>query len=230
MTQFVAAQFLEVSDVEFVSRYLAGDELAFRAIVHRYHAMVFNVALRIVGCREDAEDAAQDAFMSLALELGRFEGRSSLKTWIYRVAANAALMIVRTRKKHRQAVSTEWSGEDDGVDLLSRLPAPRSDADADVLSAESWTILERRIDALPETFRTVVVLADLEELSNLEIAEVLGLSVPAVKSRLHRARLSLRRDLAEHFDRAPASRSRARDRFARAAADLAALTPEPVPA
>lgn len=189
------------SDVELVDRYLSGDAGAFMEIVRRYRSMVYKLAIKITGNPDDAEDATQDAFLNLSTKLDRFQGRSALKTWIYRVAVNAALMVVRGGKKHRQHQELDTIGgrdDDDGPSALV-LPDDSEVPETRMLDREAMAVVRAAIDRLPETFRAVVVLADLEELSNREIAAVLDISVPAIKSRLHRARLILRRELADYF-------------------------------
>jgi RNA polymerase sigma-70 factor (ECF subfamily) len=187
-------------DSELVERYVSGDPLAFLEIVRRYQAMVFRVALRITGRREDAEDAAQDTFIQLATKLKDFEGRSALKTWTYRVAVNAALMVVRRNRKHEHDDLGAPGGEfDDDGDFVRFPPDWSTLPESEVLSREAREIIERGIDKLPERFKTVLVLADIENLTNDEIRQILDLSLPAVKSRLHRARLFLRKELAAYF-------------------------------
>jgi len=195
------------TDVELVDRYLTGEAGAFMEIVRRYRSMVYKLAFKITGNPEDAEDAAQDAFLNLSTKLDRFQGRSALKTWIYRVAVNAALMQVRGGKKHRKHQEIDTIGARDEEEGPSAVVLPDTSTlpETRVLDREAVTVVREAIDRLPEKFRTVVVLADLEELSNREISEVLDISVPAIKSRLHRARLILRRELADYFGRKVAS-------------------------
>jgi RNA polymerase sigma-70 factor (ECF subfamily) len=187
---------------ELVERYVSGDARAFLEIVRRYQAMVYRVALKITGRREDAEDATQDTFIQLATKLKDFEGRSALKTWTYRVAVNSALMIVRRNRKHEHDDLEAPGGEFDDDGDFARVPPDWSTLpELEVLGREAREIIERGIERLPERFKAVLILADIENLTNDEIREVLDLTLPAVKSRLHRARLFLRRELATYFER-----------------------------
>ncbi len=197
----VRTSFETATDAELVERYVAGEDRAFLEILHRYRSMVYNLAYKITGNREDAEDATQDAFLNLARKLDRFQGRSALKTWIYRVAVNSALMLVRGSKKHQhQDLDVTGADTDDGH-VAHVAPDWSKVPDAVFLSEEGHGVIRRAIQKLPEKFRPVLVLADVEGLPNKDIGELLGLSLPAVKSRLHRARLFLRKELALYFDR-----------------------------
>lgn len=191
------------TDPELVERYLIGETEAFMEIVRRYRSMVYRLAMKITGNPEDAEDATQDAFLNLSTKLDRFQGRSALKTWIYRVAVNAALMVVRGGRRHQNHQELDTIGvREPRVGLVAHVPSGESMVpESRLLDAEALAVVRAAIDRLPETFRTVVVLADLEELSNREVAEVLDISVAAIKSRLHRARLLLRKELADYFEK-----------------------------
>ena len=190
------------TDIRLVQGYLAGNDHDFSEIVRRYHGMVFKLALKITGNHQDAEDAAQDAFLNLATKLARFEGRSSLKTWIYRVAVNAALMVVRGVRKHQHVELNATGGDfDEDGTFAHVVPDWSTQPDRVLLSDEAQDVIRRGIEKLPEKFKTVLILADVEQLANQEICQVLDLSLPAVKSRLHRARLFLRSELAVYFER-----------------------------
>lgn len=187
------------SDRDLLSGVARGDEHAMLQLVRLYQAEVFRVSLRIAGRREDAEEATQDTFLQVFRKAASFEGRASVRTWIYSIAINAARMRRRAQARHteREVASIEEYFHDDGrirSDLMvDALP------DAAVLAGEARSVLTAAIDALPETDRTIVTLADQEELGAREIAETIGLSESAVKSRLHRARVALRSRLAAYF-------------------------------
>jgi len=165
---------------------------------------VYNLARRMLGNDADAEDVTQDVLLQVVRKLDTFRGEAAFPTWLHRVTVNAALAH-RRKRANRQA---HQSGEpldtvlDDGLGQ----PHPGSlkpwsiSPDQPVLDAETHELIERAIGELPETYRDVYVLADVEGMPNAEIAEVLGLSVAAVKSRLHRARLLMRDALAPHFE------------------------------
>ncbi len=170
--------------------------------VFRDHgAMVYNLARRMLGNDADAEDVTQDVLLQVVRKLNTFRGDAQLPTWLHRVTVNAALAHRRKRAQRDQRETREPA--DDFLD--SAYPAggvrPWSAApDAQVLDKEQTELIERAIASLPEIYRDVYVLADVEGLPNAEIGDMLGLSVPAVKSRLHRGRLLMRDALAPHFE------------------------------
>lgn len=187
------------SDRALLAGVAQGDEQSMMELVRRYQAEVYRVSLRISGRREDAEEATQDTFLQVFRKAGSFEGRSSVRTWIYSIALNAARMRRRAQLRHsdREVASIDDYFHDDGrirAELMSQALPDRA-----VLAREARQVLTAAIDALPDTDRTIVTLADQEEMSAREIAEATGLSEPAVKSRLHRARVVLRGRLAEYF-------------------------------
>jgi RNA polymerase sigma-70 factor (ECF subfamily) len=156
---------------------------------------------------QDAEEVTQDVFLAVYRKIGEFDGRAAFSTWLYRVASNAALMKLRGRRSEPH-LSIEEEGPAFAPDgHFARPVADWSELPEDrLLSAERRRVLEQAIDALPPDYKAVVVLRDVEGLSNPEVAEVLGATVLAVKSRLHRARLALRERLAAYFE---AGRARA---------------------
>ena len=161
----------------------------FDTIVEEHSDFVYNLALRMMGSPEDAEDVAQDAFISAYRAYDRFRGDSRLTTWLYRITTNAALMRLRKEKRARELTQT---GLDD-VEVASWEPTPERQA----LTSELGDKLMDGIDSLPPDLRAAVVLRDVEELSNAEAADVLDVTVSSFKSRLHRARVMLRDHLAE---------------------------------
>lgn len=183
-----------------VGRLRGGDTAALETLMGSYASRVHRLAHGITRNREDSEEVAQDVFLTLFRKIWTFEGRAMLGSWIYRVTANAAL-IKRRRKR-----------SDVEVPLEAHLPAFRHDGrregdrawleadwsrtpEEELLSIEMRTLLNRTIDDLPERYRTVVVLRDVEGLSNREVAQIVGESVASVKSRLHRGRMALREQL-----------------------------------
>jgi|SRR5215831_12483414 len=193
-----------VSEADLVERLREGDATALEGLMERYAGRVFRVARGIAGTDADAEEVVQDVFLTLARKIDRFEGRAALGTWIYRVATNAAL-LKRRGKRAQLEVSLEESlpaFKEDGHREGPReyLLADWSQTpEADLLDGEARAVLSRAIDGLPETYRTVLVLRDVEELSNEETARILGESVASIKSRLHRARMALREQLTRHL-------------------------------
>jgi RNA polymerase sigma-70 factor (ECF subfamily) len=178
----------------------AGDIGAFESLVRRYDRNVFRIAQHITQNREDAEDVVQDAFLKAYQNLGQFQGQSKFYTWLVRIAVNEALMRLRRRRPERMiSIDEDVKTEEDSM--------PREIADWSPNPEQLYThselkdILGKTIQGLPPSFRTVFVLRDVEGLSTEETASALELSVPAVKSRLLRARLQLRERLNKYFKR-----------------------------
>src|ERR1044072_4039408 len=178
----------------------AGDIGAFEGLVRRYDRNVFRIAQHITQNREDAEDVVQDAFLKAYQNLGQFQGQSKFYTWLVRIAVNEALMRLRRHRPERMvSLDEDVKTEDDSVprEVADWSPNPEQQYS----QAELKDILTRTIQGLPPGFRTVFVLRDVEGLSTEETAEALDVSVPAVKSRLLRARLQLRERLNRYFQR-----------------------------
>ena len=178
----------------------AGDIGAFESLVRRYDRNVFRIAQHITQNREDAEDVVQDAFLKAYQNLGQFQGQSKFYTWLVRIAVNEALMRLRRRRPERMvSIDEDVKTEQDSM--------PREIADWSPNPEQLYTQLElkeilgKTIQGLAPSFRTVFVLRDVEGLSTEETASALELSVPAVKSRLLRARLQLRERLNKYFKR-----------------------------
>lgn len=186
------------SDVDLVRKAKSGDEAAFTELMERHQDRVYRHALRMLGNTQDAEEVLQDTFLQVFRNLGRFEERSRFSTWIYRIATNEALMRLRRSTRRREVFLEETPlGEVERASEEVREFA-RSALD-DVMDRETDEILTKALADLPDEYRVVFVLRDVDDLSNAEVAEILGLSVPAVKSRLHRSRLWLRDRLAGIF-------------------------------
>src|SRR6266478_8556984 len=188
-----------VSDeLALVNAARAGDVTAFEELVRRYDRNVFRIAQHITQNREDAEDVVQDAFLKAYSNLNQFQGQSKFYTWLVRIAVNEALMKLRRRRPERMvSLDEEIKTEDDSVprEVADWSPNPEQNYN----QAELREILSRTIQGLPPGFRTVFILRDVEGLSTEETAEALELSIPAVKSRLLRARLQLRERLNRFF-------------------------------
>ena len=178
----------------------AGDVGAFEDLVRRYDRNVFRIAQHITQNREDAEDVVQDAFLKAYGNLAQFQGQSKFYTWLVRIVVNEALMKLRRRRPERMvSLDEDVKTEDDSVprEVADWSPNPEQLYS----QSELHDILSRTIQGLPPSFRTVFVLRDVEGLSTEETAEALGLSIPAVKSRLLRARLQLRERLSRFFQK-----------------------------
>jgi RNA polymerase sigma-70 factor (ECF subfamily) len=170
-----------------------------------YAPRIYHLARRMLGNEQDAEDVTQDVLLQVVRKLDTFRGEAAFPTWLHRVTVNAALAHRRkraVREEHRSPDPLE-SFLEDGHHTEPMRPwsvAP----DQHALDKETQQLIEEAIARLPEAYRDVFVLADVEQLPNADIAQMLGLSTPAVKSRLHRARLMMRHSLAPHFEEVPA--------------------------
>ena len=192
------------NEAQLVEAARAGDTGAFTELVNRYDRRIFRLAMNITQNREDAEDALQETFLKAFSHLPQFQGNSRFYTWLVRIAVNESLMKLRKRK------ATAAFSLDEPIETPDDL-IPREHADWDDNPEQKYAqrelreILDRAVQSLSPIFRSVFVLRDLDELSTEETAEVLQLSVPAVKSRLLRARLQLREKLSQYFQRGNAA-------------------------
>jgi RNA polymerase sigma-70 factor (ECF subfamily) len=190
-----------VSDeTAIVAKAQAGDAEAFGELMNRYQNKIYRLAKNITQNDEDAEDVLQEAFLKAYEHLDGFQGNSKFYTWIVRIAVNEALMKLRKRRGDRTVPLDE--PVDTGEEMVNREVAVWDDNPEQRYSREEiQTILNEAVEGLKPDFRTVFVLRDIEELSTEETAEALGISIPAVKSRLLRARLALREKLTRKFKR-----------------------------
>lgn len=190
---------------ELLSRLKAGDRGAFAEMVEQYSSRIFSLALRMMEDAAEAEEILQETFLQAAKHIGSFRGQSSLGTWLYRIGTNLSLM--RLRRKRPATISLDSSAEEFIAPLL-----PAADwstrPESELLNREARAEMRRAILALPDGLRIVFVLRDIEGLSTAETADVLELSIPAVKSRLLRARLALRNDLSRYFGERATTQSR----------------------
>jgi RNA polymerase sigma-70 factor (ECF subfamily) len=187
-------------ELELVARARQGDTAAFSTLLRRYEGKIFRLAMNITQNREDAEDVLQEAFLKAYEHLDQFQGNSKFYTWIVRIAVNQALMKLRKRKSDR-AVSLDEQ-IDTGEDTVVReIAAWDPDPEQQYSQEELHKILNEAVLDLAPIYRTVFTLRDIDGLSTEETAEALDLSVPAVKSRLLRARLQLRDKLTRFFKR-----------------------------
>jgi len=189
-----------VEESSLVALVRAGDSRAFSELVRRYEAKIFRLAQHITQNREDAEDVLQETFLKAYEHLDQFQGNSKFYTWIVRIAVNQALMKLRRRKTDKSVSLDE--GIDTGEDTVTReIAAWDEDPEQRFSREELGGILDSAIQSLAPPYRSVFVLRDIDELSTEDTAEALGLSIPAVKSRLLRARLQLREKLTRSFKR-----------------------------
>jgi RNA polymerase sigma-70 factor (ECF subfamily) len=195
------------TDQVLIEKIRAGDYQAFESLVTRYEAKVYRLALRMLRNPQDAEDALQETFLQVFRGLAGFEGRSQFSTWLFRLATNVCLMRIR----HRETEPSKLLPLEDYLPKLEEGDSPQMIEWADrpeeaLLSKESREKMMEALDKLPPEYRAVFILRDIEGFSNAETGESLGISVAAVKSRLHRARLALRGMLSGYFGRKESSR------------------------
>ncbi len=194
------------SDDELVGRAQKGDLLSFETLVERHEDRLYRLAVRLLRNDNDAREVLQEAFLSAWQNLGAFAGRAQFGSWIYRVTLNAALMLLRSRKR-RPTISVEDVPEGTIDQALSTGNSERGGSDwirrpdDQLASEELKEHLQEALGQLPEILRVVFVLRDVEELSTEETAVALGITVQAVKTRLHRARLALRAAISNYFGR-----------------------------
>lgn len=176
----------------------AGDMEEFARLVDAYSNNIYRVALKILNDPQDAEDVLQETFMKALRALPSFEGRSSLSTWLYRIAVNEALMLVRKRRANFVSIDAEREDDEsdiEPVEIVDWCCLP----EGDLLSAEARQFLDAAVQHLSPALRAVFVLRDLEGLSVKETADALNLTETAVKTRLLRARLKLREELSVYY-------------------------------
>lgn len=184
----------KLSDAALVISIKNGDEQALEEVVKRYSNKVYNLAYHLTRDTSAAEEIMQEVFLTVISKIHTLENEAYFSTWLYRVTTNTAYGFLRKEKKFSdQTLVEDIDQEKSSLYDWSTLP------DDILLSEESSTVLRNSIDSLPESMRTVVIMKDVDGFKNEEIAQSLGLSVPAVKSRLHRGRLILRETLSDYF-------------------------------
>ena len=185
------------ADPDLVSGAQKGDTRAFDELVRRYRDKVYRLSFKILRNEDDAAEALQDAFLSAFRGLKNFKAESTFSTWLYRITTNAALMKYRKRRDNVVSLEQSQSRNEDAEPI--EVPDWTTQPVDELLSSELRAVMEEGKRLLDEDLRTVFILRDEEGLSNAEVAEILDLSVAAVKSRLHRARLRLRDRLSRYF-------------------------------
>ena len=176
----------------------AGDREEFARLVEAYDKFIYRLALRMLENQQDAEDILQETFIKAYRHLKKFDGRSCVSTWLYRIATNEALMLLRRRKPEAISINepaTDENSEQEPMEILDWCCLPEET----LMSSEARAHLDQAIESLPASLRIVFILRDIQGFSTHETSEVLGLSEMAVKTRLSRARLRLRENLAGYF-------------------------------
>jgi RNA polymerase sigma-70 factor, ECF subfamily len=188
-------------DAALVEALRRGDGAASELLLETYGDRVYRLAIRITGNEQDAEEVAQDALWTAARKIDTFKGESAFGSWVYRITANTAYQKLRGRRSRRNEVL--WDDLQPVFDDHRRHSEPVVDwsgkAEEPALQTELRTVLTTAINELPADYRTAFLMHDVEGLSNPEIAETLHLSLPAVKSRVHRSRLFLRERLSRYM-------------------------------
>jgi RNA polymerase sigma-70 factor (ECF subfamily) len=188
----------KISDVGLVDEFKAGDVSAFEEIISRYESKVMNLALRFTRNQEDAEEVMQDVFTTVYRKIDGFRGQSAFSSWLYRVTMNSSFMKIRARNRRRAVYLEEIEPS-----TTQNWVGNRTEMfDIDFMSSrhELREAIEVAIKELPEDYRAIFILRDIDGLSNEAVGKVLHLSVPAVKSRLHRSRLLMRQQLKKHYE------------------------------
>jgi len=190
------------SDGELVRRLKeSGDAAAFEELVSRYEAKVYHLALRLTGNQQDAEEVLQDTFLQVYNKIKTFRGEAAFSSWLYRVAANFAYMKLRHRKARPQVSLEDVLPNFENGRLVDQITDWSGRPDDEAVRDEAKGIILAAVEELPPNNKAAFVLREMEGLANAEVAKILGITVPAVKSRLHWARLFLRKRLAEYFER-----------------------------
>jgi RNA polymerase sigma-70 factor (ECF subfamily) len=177
---------------------IAGDRAEFARLVDEFSSPIYRLGLRMLGNPQDAEDVLQNTFINVLTHIQNFEGRSSLATWLYRIASNEALMLIRKKKPEVNLDDVEGGDEDEDLKPAQFVDWSGLPED-ELLSGEGKKILDGTINDLPESLRIVFLLRDIEGLSIKETAEALNLTETNVKTRLLRARMALREELSRYY-------------------------------
>jgi len=180
-----------------------GDGKAFGELVKQFEDTVYSFAFKVCRDHEKAVETAQDTFVNVYLKLNQFDGKSKFSTWLYSIVANNCLMKRRKTKLEESSVSIDESSDIRVDDLASYIVPWDPDPAETLLTNELKNVLDEAIKKLPMEYRVVFVMRDVEQMAGEEVAEVLGLSLPAMKSRLRRARLFLRNELRPYMEVKP---------------------------
>ncbi|MCI5065663.1 sigma-70 family RNA polymerase sigma factor [bacterium] len=186
------------SDAELVEQFRKGDTRSFEELISRYSDKAYSLASRMCRNQEDAEEVLQDVFTTVYRKLENFEGKSSFSSWLYRITVNSSLMKLRKNRQNKSILMDDALPDSEHTLILQTSETDLGDHIT--LRKEVSTVLEEAIGKLPDEYRPVFVLRDVDGLTSKEVGKILGLSIPAVKSRLHRSRLMLRRKLSNFYE------------------------------
>lgn len=187
-----------ITDKQLVKDLQAGKENAYEDMVIKYTDKVYALASRFVRNQEDAEEVLQDVFVTVYRKIKAFEGKSSFSSWLYRVTVNAALMKIRKKKQDRSVSIEEMSQSANKI--IEFHVSEKEGADFRAYRKELLREMETAVERLPEEYRPVFILRDIDGLSSSDVSQILSISIPAVKSRLHRSRLMLRKRLEDVYN------------------------------
>jgi RNA polymerase sigma-70 factor (ECF subfamily) len=198
-------QHLEETESELIRRVKAGDHKAFEDLFARYVSRVYGQAIKLMRNPEEAQEVVQEVFLTVYTKIGTFRGKAAFSTWLYRLTANAAITRLRKRKRRNETPLDDYLPKfgEGGHHLARPLADWSHELERRLSEVELQGAIQEALDELPPLDKAVVVLSDMEDLPNREIAKILELTVPAVKARLHRARLFLRGKLALHLGHSP---------------------------
>lgn len=189
-----------LSDTQLITRIKKGDERAFSALVRRYENTVWGFAFKLCRDQEKAEESFQDTFVNVFRKIDQFDGRSKFSTWLYTIVANNCLMKRRRRKLEDLLESYDEPPDVDNENVQKQLAAWSDTPMEQLLHGELKEKLDEAIQRLPDDYKMIFVLRDLEQKTAEETSKITGLSVPAVKSRLRRSRIFLRQQLHEFMN------------------------------
>lgn len=189
----------EMDDLELIARFTKGCAFSYEELIKRYETKVHSLALRLTKNSEDAEEVLQDVFITVYRKIEGFEGKAKFSSWLYRITVNAAFMKLRKHKNEQNVSLDEMLPHIQNKAIFEKNHYGAC-SDALAVNNQIRESLEGAISKLPDDYRAVFVLRDIDGLANKEVSEILGLSIPAVKSRLHRSRLMLRKRLRKFYN------------------------------
>jgi RNA polymerase sigma-70 factor, ECF subfamily len=187
-------------ELELVAALRRNDSTAHELFVRQYGGRMLATARRFLPCEQDSQDAVQEAFLSAFQAIDKFEGNSTLGTWLHRILVNVCLMKIRSRsRRHESSIDDLLPTFDHSGHHARSVPRWRQPADEQLQSNETRALVRRCIDQLPDDYRSILLLRDIEERNTEDTAAILDITPGAVKTRLHRARQALRTLLEPHF-------------------------------
>ncbi len=189
----------QISDLELIKKFKNGSQVAFEELIARHESKMYSIALRYTKSSEDAEEVIQDVCITLYNKVQDFEGKSAFTSWLYRIVVNSSLMKLRKNRQEKATLMDDLTPISK-KDYLQQNCEDFSRADVRSIQHETRTVLEAAINKLADEYRAVFIMRDVDGLSNEEVSSILDISVPAVKSRLHRARLMLRKKLNAYWN------------------------------